>query len=404
MSQTRTQRRVKRVALLYHGFGFGGVEIHTMMMWRYMDRTRYEPVLVIPGYFCAMDQTQKFRDELHAQGIPFLRSPDDGHEGLGNYLKTLNNLKRFWIEQKIDLIHIQTSVPGSLQKDTLAAAMAGVPVLRTEHQPPSAYMAASDPLTTKIFDLFTSYIVVDSMASLEEELQLVKRSRKKLYCSPTGIEVDRFNPDHDVRAAKERLGLDPAVPVIGTVGRLHEQKGPGYLIEALRSVIDQAGPVNLVLVGDGPMRDELEAQVERLALKPYVHFMGFKREYLPIVEAMDIGTMPSIWEGFSLSMLELMAMGKLMVVTDHPSFHAAIDDGRSGYIVPVRDSKALAGAFVKLLNDREQIARFRAANISKVRANFSIQRLLGDMMDLYDKMLGSSDLQRTARSQAQSIG
>ena len=115
-----------------------------------------------------------------------------------------------------------------------------------------------------------------------------------------------------------------------------------YLIDAMPQVIREYGPVQFLLIGDGPLMGELRAQVDRLGMRERIHFAGFQADYVPYMEAMDIGVMPSLWEGFSISMQEYMALGKPMVVTNHGSFLEALTHEQHGLIVATRDSAGLS--------------------------------------------------------------
>ena len=98
--------------------------------------------------------------------------------------------------------------------------------------------------------------------------------------------------------------------------------------------------------------------------------------------------MPSLWEGFSISMQEFMALGKPLVTSDHHSFREALQDGVQGLITPMRDSIALADAVQQLVDDPERRAAMGRAAAVRARAEFSIQRHVDELMDIYDELLG----------------
>jgi glycosyltransferase involved in cell wall biosynthesis len=219
---------------------------------------------------------------------------------------------------------------------------------------------------------------------------MVHRNRKKLYRSYGGIEPDQFNPKHNTREAKARIGLDPDLPVVGSVGRLMPEKGHIHLIKAAPRVIEKYGPVNFLLAGEGPLEQDLRKQVEDLGLRKYVHILGtWKRDINPYREAMDIGVMPSIFEGLGLALLEFMALGTPTVTSSVPCFREVIVDGESGLIASLNEENSLADKILELLFDPERASRMGQAALERVRSQFSIQRLAGDMMDLYDRILAS---------------
>jgi glycosyltransferase involved in cell wall biosynthesis len=162
-----------------------------------------------------------------------------------------------------------------------------------------------------------------------------------------------------------------------------------YLIDAGPQVIREYGAVQFLVVGDGPLMGDLRAQAARLGVAEHVHFVGFQAEYVPYMEAMDIGVMPSLWEGFSISMQEFMALGKPMVVTNHGSFLEALTHEQHALIVPVRDSAGLSASVLRLLRDRALGRSLGQMALARVRNEFSVQRHMQDLMDVYDSLLAA---------------
>jgi glycosyltransferase involved in cell wall biosynthesis len=179
------------------------------------------------------------------------------------------------------------------------------------------------------------------------------------------------------------------MPVVGMVGRLSEQKGHTYLINAAHRVVREYGPVNFLVVGDGPLDLQLRQQVEDLDLRQYFHFTGYKQEVNLYMEAIDIGVMPSRWEALGLVLLEFMAMGIPTVTSSLPCFREVIVEGESGLIAPVEDENSLADYILKLLYDPDLASRMGRRALERVRSQFSIQRMADDMMDFYDMLLDS---------------
>jgi glycosyltransferase involved in cell wall biosynthesis len=396
MKRIRTvlaESKPRRVALLHDCVVYGGLEVYVQLLARYMNKKRYEAFIVVPGYADEFRSSPaRFIEEVKESGLNLLRPPFPGSGKIRSNFNELINLTQLLRDNKIDIVHIHTARPHGARKATIATALAGIPIIRTEHLAPSATAKRFDKFTVKPFDFLTKQIITDSDSNLQEQVDLLNRKPAKLYRSYCGIELSRFNPNHDILAAKQKLGLDPQVPLVGAVGRLAEPKGHKYLIAAATKVLKEYGKVNFVLVGDGPLKDELSRQVIEAGIGDYFHFAGFQKEYLPYIEAMDIAVMASIHEGFSLSMLEFMAMGKPCVFTDHSSFKEAIGDSESAVIVPMHSADGLAGGILKLLNDPALAATLGKRALAQVRSEFSIERLTSDMMNLYDAVLEGVNL------------
>ena len=339
-----SEQPVRRVALLHNGDKYGGMEKYTLLLARYFDPNRYRAHIIVPGYFYHLASTERFRSEVQALGFPLYQTPENVERSYLQYAVDSFKVAEMLRDLKIDIVHIQTSEAFSGRLVTLGAVLAGVPVLRSEHIPPSAYAQPGDWRRCWAFDRLTRSIIVDSEANLQDQVKTLRRSNRKLHAVHTGIEFDHLDFEYDGRQAKELLGLDPDRPVVGTVGRLEEQKGQRYLIEAARTIVEARPDVQFLIVGDGPLKDELVTRCSELGIAEHVCFAGFLSDYVTHMEAMDIGVMPSLWEGFSLSMLEFMALGKPMVVSDHPSFLEAMKASETALITPQKDVPAIAQA------------------------------------------------------------
>ena len=383
----------RRVVYVHDSHDFGGMELYLLRLMRHLDRARYEPAVLVPGYTDAFRSSpQRVMAEVQATGVPLLRPPDPGTLRGVSTAKELYHTARLLRTHGTDIVHIHTCRPEGARKVTFAARLAGVAgLLRTEHFPPSVTSRPSSPYLVKPLDWLTDYIVTGSEGDRQEQINLLKRPPEKVYRSYNSVELEQFEPDHDARAAKGRLGLDPDAPVVCNVGRLVIQKGQVYLIEAMAQVIQRYGPVNLLFVGDGELGPELRARAIALNIADHVHFVGFQDDVVPYMQATDVAAMPSLWEVFSLAMLEFMALGKAVVASNHSSFLEAITDGKNGLIVPMKDSKGLAEAILRLLEDEALRARLGQAGLKRVRAHFGLERLASDMMGLYDRVLAEKN-------------
>lgn len=382
---------VRRVAYIHDTNVYGGVEVFMLLLMKYLDPKRYAPVVVVPGHTDPLrGSPARLIQQVEDAGLPLIRLPVRSEAaGLGLVNQIQKTVKVF-SDNEFDVVHIHTCRPAGARISTISAWLAGIPaLLRTEHGPPLGVTPLTR-FTVKPLDWMTDLILTVSDATLEDQVAMVHRNRKKLYRSYGGIELDQFNPKHSTREAKARIGLDPDLPVVGSVGRLMPEKGHIHLIKAAPRVIEKYGPVNFLLAGEGPLEQDLKKQVEDLCLRKYVHILGtWKRDISPYREAMDIGVMPSIFEGLGLALLEFMALGIPTVTSSVPCFREVIVDGESGLITSLNEENNLADQILELLFDPERASIIAQAALVRVRSQFSIQRLAGDMMDLYDRIIAS---------------
>jgi glycosyltransferase involved in cell wall biosynthesis len=185
-----------------------------------------------------------------------------------------------------------------------------------------------------------------------------------------------------VRAA---IGLDAGVKVAGVIARLTEQKGHRVLFEALAS--PELVNVRLLVVGDGPLRDELRATAERLGIGSRVIFLGARRDLGDLLAALDVFVMPSFWEGLPLSLILAMGAGLPVVATAVAGIPEVVTDGETGWLVPPGDASALAATLVAVLGDRERAKSVGAAARRYVRPRFGVDEYVAAVAALYDRLL-----------------
>jgi len=194
--------------------------------------------------------------------------------------------------------------------------------------------------------------------------------------------------------ARSALGLPQEAIVLGTLGRLTEQKGHRVLLQALAAIRDQAPTPQMILAGDGPLRADLEAEAACLGLADRVRFLGIRRDRDTLFAAMDVFVLPSAWEGLSLALVEAMGAGRPAVATAVGGNPEVVADGRTGLLVPPGDPAALAGALARLATDQRERERLGAAAATAPRERFGIEKHVADIAAIYRQGLA----ERTGRA------
>jgi len=381
--------RLQKVVFAHDSNEFGGMELYLLRLIKNLNRKRYSPALLVPGYIGKnYASPEQLIQEAQALGVPILKTDKPSNKFKLHSAKELLAVTRLLKQYQADVLHIHTCRPEGARKVTLAAKLAGVKaIIRSEHMPPEANMRFMSRFVVKPFDWMTDIIITGSDGDRKAQIQRLRRSPEKVIRLFNSVEWEIFDPHHDIWKAKVNVGLDPKIPTIGTIGRLVEVKGHSYLLDALAEIIKKLGPANLLLIGDGELRPELQSQADHLGISQYVHFYGFQKDVRPFIYAMDIATMPSLYEVFSLSMLEFMASGKAIIASDHSSFQEGLIHGQSGLLVQRKNSEALFDALYFLLMNPEERIRLGKNALERVRTHFGFDRLANDMMNLYDSIL-----------------
>jgi glycosyltransferase involved in cell wall biosynthesis len=167
------------------------------------------------------------------------------------------------------------------------------------------------------------------------------------------------------------------------VTRLHDSKGNSFFVSAARLVLDKRPDARFFVVGEGPLRGELEQQAQSLGLGERFVFAGFARDVPRVVSAFDLSVFPSLWEGTPLTVFEALAMGKPIVATDADGLVDVLTDGHDAAIVPKRNATALAEAVVRLMDDSAERQRL-AANAKISGQQYDIAAFVRKMERLYE--------------------
>ena len=198
-----------------------------------------------------------------------------------------------------------------------------------------------------------------------------------------GIDVDRYGPPPDRPAMKARLGLDPGRRHVANVARHHPVKDQASLIEGFRAVAGARPDVDLLMVGDGPLRGRFEALVVELGLAGRVHFLGVRDDVPDLLRAVDVFALTSLSEAASLTLMEAMASGLPVVVTDVGGNPELVRDGVEGRLVPRGDRRAIGSALLEVLDDPTLASAMGRAGRASADRRFRLARTIEDYLDLF---------------------
>jgi glycosyltransferase involved in cell wall biosynthesis len=199
----------------------------------------------------------------------------------------------------------------------------------------------------------------------------------------------------DVMKSRAALGLPPDALVIGTIGRLNEQKGHRYLIEAAPAVLDRHEKARFLMVGDGDLSLSLRRQAEGLGLGDRVLFAGHRSDVREMLGAIDVVCLPSLYEGTPLALFEAMAAARAIVASAVDGCAEILADGVTGLLVPPRDAAALSEALIHVLAEPPLRARLGAAALAASR-EYDIDRTVHRIEEIYDEVLAERTLPRAA--------
>lgn len=285
----------------------------------------------------------------------------------------------------VDLVHCHLPLAGVAGR--LAGRLAHVPVVYTEHNVMERY----HPLTRRA-NLWTwrlQELVVAVSAEVAGSIARHAGPAVPVRVVTNGVPVERLRPDPEAGAAvRRRLGMPAGAPVVGQVAVFRRQKRLDLWLGAAEAVRRRHPDARFLLVGDGPLRSEVEAWARAPGLGGAVHLPGLQEEVGPYLAAMDVLMISSEFEGLPLVVLEAMAMEVPVVATAVGGIPEAVVDGETGRLVPPGEAGPLAAAAADLLSDPRERRAMGGAARRRVTERFSTERMLGELETLYREVLG----------------
>jgi glycosyltransferase involved in cell wall biosynthesis len=296
---------------------------------------------------------------------------------------TLFDLLKVIDRKKIDILHLHGY--GATTFGRMAGGMRKIPAILHEHA-----NLTDTPWFQKVADVCLEPLTDIAIAVSETTAEFVIKARKippqKVKVVYLGVPLEEFSRARsadEIASARAELGIAPEDFAVGTVTRLHDSKGNGFLVDAARIVLNERPRAKFYMFGEGPLREPLEQQARALGVANRFVFGGFARDVARVVSAFDISVFPSLWEGTPLTVFEALAMGKPIVATDADGLLDVLRHDRDALIVPKRNPEALAGAMVRMMDEPATRQRLgAAAAVSGQR--YDILAFVRKMERLYD--------------------
>ncbi len=239
-------------------------------------------------------------------------------------------------------------------------------------------------LAYRYIDRFFDRIVVPSKAVRNSLLEAGTEARR-IVVIPNGVDLDCFadSGKGGESTLRQELSIGPGPLLLGIVALLRKEKDHATLLRATARLLETGHDVALLVVGEGEMRDTLKAEVARLGIGERVFFLGWQGDVAGILMQLDIFVLSSTTEGMSNAILEAMAAGRPVVATDVGGNPELVVHGETGYLVPKRDSEAMALAIGKLVADGELRRSMGLAGRRRVARYYSVD----SMVDRYERAI-----------------
>jgi glycosyltransferase involved in cell wall biosynthesis len=357
----------------------GGAERVVQHLMRGLDPTRFDVEL------CCTKSGGALADELRAEGHRVIDL--DARTRIAKHGIPWT-LRRLIARRGYDVVHTHDSSTfiDALQVRLLASSARFVHTFHFGNYPhiPSTQLALE-----RLAARAPHHLIAVSDAQRRAVIEHLRVGAHRIRTVYNGVEHNRYAHDPGVRqAVRDELGLSRDDVAVGCVATMTRQKGIPYLLEAIAAARPDVPRAVFMVVGGGPMLEEMRQLAASVGLGQAVRFLGWRDDATRLMVGLDLLVSSSLWEGFAMVLLEGMAAGRAILATDVGDNRQAVTDGVGGAIVPPGDSAALASALVALVRDPRRLEEMGRAGYERYVGAFTVKHMVGHYARLYESQVG----------------
>jgi sugar transferase (PEP-CTERM/EpsH1 system associated) len=367
-----------KIAHVLDNFHLGGLQNGVVNVINGLDQERFVHTV------CCITHLGDSRFKVRRSDVTY----HELQKGPANDVYMPFKLARIFRKEKPHIVHTRNwgAIDG-----IFGALLAMVPIIvHSEHGRDTSYMN-SEPRRRVLMRKFL-FRTVDLVFTVSEELRtyfhrLTGFAYDKIRVVPNGVDLQRFDATSlSLGGKRKEIGLKEDDFVIGCVGRLDPVKDHLTLLKSFAALATHYERLRLVIVGDGPLRQDLEIYVRDNGLKGKALLLGARRDVTELLRLMDVFVLPSLSEGMSNTLLEAMACGRA-IIASNAGGNPQLISGKSGLLFPVRDSAALSSLIQQLIRAPERRVQLGSAARKRAEAEFSLDAMIDRYASLYINLM-----------------
>jgi glycosyltransferase involved in cell wall biosynthesis len=356
------------------GLNMGGIQEFVLNLFTNIDKKKYAPIA------CVIEKTGVIGKEIELAGYEVIvlhhkRQP----------IKTIISLIRLIKSKQIDIIHAASYHPSLYAR--IAGILTGVKVIVSHEHGLYMKKRIQRVFLNKILLLFTDKFIAVSETMAAQVKEWYHYPKSKVDVIYNGVDTNRFKPSKSKNLSKKQLGLNPKKLVIGMICRLDPDKGHLFFLEAIKMLYKKYD-IQWVIVGDGPeiYKKQIKEIAEKLGIEDYVNFLGVRRDVPNLLQAFDCFVLPTLREGFPISVLEAMSSGCAVIVSDFPSNLELVTNNKTGLIFPMKNSMELKNKIEILVKNKKLRLELGSSARKMALKKFSLKLNVKKIESLYEKI------------------
>lgn len=369
----------------------GGAEMSLLAFLQKLNRRQFEPLVILPERGPLYERIQALGIKLKLVSLNKI----DVHNPLP-YLKTVWSLARILRSYGVDILHCNMDICN--QYSVIAARLVGVPIVTHTRN------ILGRRAFRRMFLSWADVLIANSRAVADSYAQYIS-SNQRVEIIYNGVDIEEFHPDRGCKS-KNHFKISNEEIVIGQIAQITPNKGQDVFIRALAHIVQINPHVRVLIVGDTIIDNsqwflkKLKQLVQELGLNDKIIFTGFVEDIVDLYQTLDMVVVPSQIEGFNRTLIEAMAMAKPVIATDSGGPLEIVVAERNGLLVPYGNPEALARAILRLMDDPQLLSEFGANGRRRVEEQFSIEKSVKEIEQVYMSLIFNSQDKRENHSAA----
>lgn len=368
----------------------GGAQENTLFTAAMLDKTRFHAE-IISGPQTGSEGS--LIEEVYRHNVPLTILPELVRQiSPMNDLVALFKLVKFMRARDFTIVHTHSSKAGILGR--LAAQLAGIPItIHTVHG--WSFHTYMSPFMRSIYIFlerwmasFTDALITVASPDINKGLHVGIGKPDQYYLIRSAIPLEEFDVTQPDRAAvRSELHIPLDAIVIGNIGRFSSQKNPLDWIRTAGKIGRTFPNARFLLVGDGPLRSEVEELITSEGIADRTVLTGLRRDVPRLLSAMDIFMLTSLWEGLPRVIPQAMCMGLPVIANLADGTAEAIQDGETGYLCPPGDISSLFERCAYLINHPRERQAMGQKGWAYAAQEFDIRQMVAQITELYESLL-----------------
>lgn len=370
----------KKIKILHVAQAAGGVDRYIRMLLKYLDKGKFENILV-----CSQD----FREEDYKNLVDFFEQVKMDRAIGSNDLKAIGKVRRLIKRYNPDIVYAHSSKAGAiarvadigLKNHCLYNPHGWAFNMRCSAKKKAMYTAIE-----KIAAPFCDKIICISDAEKQSALDKKICREDKLQVIFNGVDIEAYENGIHGTVKRKDLNIPEDAFVVGMVGRISPQKAPDIFIKMAKHVKDKVSNAHFIIVGNGDQEAEIKKYAKDNDFLDSLHITGWVDNPMSYVELFDVACLLSRWEGFGLVLPEYMMARKPIVASRVDAIPNIISDGENGLLVEMDDVVGASTAVLKLYLNNNLKSKLIDEGLKTVYKKFDVQRMTRETEKLFEEV------------------